>query len=172
MRALLHLFTGTAAYPLLSGQGESEPPTQVLGILNWVVLVVAVLGALMWTANTIILNDEEVAMVYPVTAVDYLEESGLAEQRGYNSYNWGGYLIWRGVKVFVDGRADVYGDDFLFYYRRTFELREDWQEPLDAFAVDYVLMERDSPLSIMLLYNDGWQEAYADEMARIFVRAE
>ena len=36
--------------------------------------------------------------------------SGLAEQPGYNSYNWGGYLIWRGLPVFVDGRADVYGD--------------------------------------------------------------
>jgi hypothetical protein len=110
--------------------------------------------------------------VYPISAVDYLEQSGLAEKRGYNSYNWGGYLIWRGVPVFVDGRADVYGDDFLFYYRRTFEIREDWREPLDAFAVDYVLMERDSALSVVLLDDAGWQEAYADDLARIFVRAD
>ena len=172
VRHLLTVFTGTAAYPLLSGQEESEPPTRIMGVLNWVVLAVAVLGALLWTANTIILNDEEVAAVYPVTAVDYLEQSGLAQKRGYNSYNWGGYLIWRGIKVFVDGRADVYGDDFLFYYRRTFEIQEDWQEPLQAFAVDYVLMERGSSLSAVLLNDPGWQEAYADDLARIFVRAE
>ncbi|MCB8944739.1 MAG: hypothetical protein H6658_13400 [Ardenticatenaceae bacterium] len=170
-RHVLILFTGTAAYPLLSGQEGGERPSGVLGVLNWVVLVAALFGAFVWTANTVILNEVEVAAVYPVTAVDYLEESGLAEMRGYNSYNWGGYLIWRGVRVFVDGRADVYGDDFLFYYRRTFELRENWQEPLDDFAVDYVLMERDSPLAIMLLNHEGWQEAYADDLARIFVRA-
>ena len=74
--------------------------------------------------------------------------------------------------MFVDGRADVYGDDFLFYYRRTFEIQEDWQEPLQAFAVDYVLMERGSSLSAVLLNDPGWQEAYADDLARIFVRAE
>jgi hypothetical protein len=136
------------------------------------VLVLALFGAFVWTANTIILNDEEIARVYPVTAVDYLEQSGLAGMNGYNSYNWGGYLIWRGVPVFVDGRADVYGDDFLFYYRRTFEIGEDWQEPLNAFDVAYVLMERDSPLSVVLLQAEGWQEAYSDDLARVFVRAQ
>jgi hypothetical protein len=171
VRHLLNVFTGTAAYPILSGQERIVQPARLLGILNGVVLVAALFGAFIWTANTIILNDEEIAKVYPVTAVDYLEESGWADRRGYNSYNWGGYLIWRGVKVFVDGRADVYGDDFLFYYRRTFELREDWQEPLAAFDVDYVLMERESPLSVVLLRDVGWQEVYADELARIFVRA-
>jgi hypothetical protein len=171
VRHLLNVFTGTAAYPILSGQERIVQPARLLGSLNGVVLVAALFGAFIWTANTIILNDEEIAKVYPVTAVDYLEESGLADRRGYNSYNWGGYLIWRGVKVVVDGRADVYGDDFLFYYRRTFELREDWQEPLAAFDVDYVLMERESPLSVVLLRDVGWQEVYADELARIFVRA-
>jgi hypothetical protein len=37
--------------------------------------------------------------------------------------------------------------------------------------VDYVLMERESPLSVVLLRDVGWQEVYADELARIFVRA-
>jgi hypothetical protein len=172
-RHLLNALAGTQFYPILSGKAVTmASPTRAIGILNWTVLAAALFGASVWTANTIILNDEEVATVYPVTAVDYLEQSGLAEKRGYNSYNWGGYLIWRGAPVFVDGRADVYGDDFLFYYRRTFEIRENWQEPLEEFDVDYVLMERDSPLSTLLLHNTGWQEAYVDELARIFVRVE
>jgi hypothetical protein len=173
VRHLLSAFTGTQFYPLLSGQAATTAkPARVIGILNWLVLVLALFGAFVWTANTIILNDEEIARVYPVTAVDYLEQSGLAGMNGYNSYNWGGYLIWRGLPVFVDGRADVYGDDFLFYYRRTFEIGEDWQEPLNAFDVAYVLMERDSPLSVVLLQAEGWQEAYSDDLARVFVRAQ
>jgi hypothetical protein len=72
--------------------------------------------------------------------------------------------------VFVDGRADVYGDDFLFYYRRTFELQGSWQEPLEDFDVDYVIMERGSPLTVVLNQTEGWQEVYRDDLATIFTR--
>lgn len=172
VRHLLIVSAETSLYPIMSGQTATIQPTRGMKIVNWMVLVVALLSALSWTANKIIMNDEKIAEVYPVTAVDYLEQSGLAKQRGYNSYNWGGYLIWRGVPVFVDGRADVYGDDFLFYYRRAFEVRENWEDPLDTFDVDYVVMERNSPLSVLLLHDAGWQEAYADELARIFTRLD
>jgi len=169
-RHLLGAFENTRAYPILSGQQADSSPNHTLIGLNWVVLVLALFGAFIWTANTIINNEEEIGLRFPVTAVDYLEESGLAQQRGYNSYNWGGYLIWRGVPVFVDGRADVYGDDFLFYYRLTFELQGNWQDPLNDFDVDYVIMERGSPLAVVLAQTDGWQEVYHDDLATIFTR--
>ncbi len=34
----------------------------------------------------------------------------------YNEYIWGGYLIWRlypDYRVYIDGRADVYGDSLV-----------------------------------------------------------
>ena len=159
----------TAVAPFLQKQTTVRG---VLAVLNWGILLVALLAAFVWTANTIIENEAAIADRYPVTAVDFLEESGLAQARGYNSYNWGGYLIWRGLPVFVDGRADVYGDDFLHYYRQTFELKPNWEEPLNEFDVQYIIMERHSQLSILLLASDQWQEAYADELARIFVRRD
>jgi hypothetical protein len=30
-------------------------------------------------------------------------------ERVLNPYDLGGYLVWRGIAVFVDGRADLYG---------------------------------------------------------------
>ncbi|MDV6329139.1 hypothetical protein Q5L94_13915, partial [Idiomarina sp. Sol25] len=30
-----------------------------------------------------------------------------------NEYAFGGYLIWQGVKPFIDSRADLYGDRFV-----------------------------------------------------------
>ncbi len=170
-RHLLSALSNTAVYPTLIGeQTDTSSPNRTMVIINWVVLLIAIFGAFIWTANTLIVNEEEIALIYPVTAVDYLHESGLAEQHGYNSYNWGGYLIWRDVPVFVDGRADVYGDDFLFYYRRAFELQPNWQEPLDSYDVDYVIMEHNSPLSTVLSDSSSWQEVYADDLARIFIR--
>jgi hypothetical protein len=41
---------------------------------------------------------------YPAGAVAFLREHGLTGHL-FNTYEYGGYLIWRGVPVFIDGRA-------------------------------------------------------------------
>ena len=128
------------------------------------------MGASAWALVKIDNNQAAIARIYPVAAVDFLEEAGLAQAPGYNSYNWGGYLIWRGLPVFIDGRADVYGDDFIFYYLKTFELQEDWRQPLDDYNVAYVIMETGSPLNTLLAASGEWQEAYADDVAQIFIK--
>ncbi|MCP4425458.1 MAG: hypothetical protein GY803_13275 [Chloroflexi bacterium] len=169
-RHWLYAAVGTRAYPLLSGQKPEPTPPAFMQALNWGILFIALLGAGVWTAVTAIENEAAIAERYPVAAVDFIEEAGLTEARIYNSYNWGGYLIWRGLPVFVDGRADVYGDDFLFEYRQTFDVAVNWQEPLEKYDVAYVLMERGSLLTVMLTASDGWDEIYTDEIAQMFVR--
>lgn len=141
-----------------------------MAALNWTLLVVALFASVLWTATNIAKNESAIVENYPVGAVDYLEQAGLAGVRGYNNYGWGGYLIWRGLPVFVDGRADVYGDDFLFYYRKTYDVKEDWRRPLDDYEVEYVLMQKGSALSTVLAASGSWEEAYVDELAQIFVR--
>jgi len=169
-RHLVSSLQGTPLAMLVHNDPEQVPQNPILTILNWGLLVAAVFASFVWTANTLINNEMEIALRYPVTAVDFLEQNGLADQPGYNSYNWGGYLIWRGHPVFVDGRADVYGDEFLFYYLQAFEVRQNWAEPLTDFDVSYVLMERGSPLITLLLASGDWQEAYRDDIAQIVVR--
>lgn len=170
-RYLLVSLEGSRLYPVLSGQMTARM-TGRLQLLNWLLLIVGVIMSVSWIFNKVQQNEEAIARQFPVSAVDYLEESGLDNQRGYNSYNWGGYLIWRGIPVFVDGRADVYGDDFLHSYRRTYDLTSQWREPLAEYEVDYVLTESSHPLLSVLEASDEWQEAYSDDLASIFVRAE
>jgi hypothetical protein len=153
--------------------GQSVQPTnRLFSTLNWLLLALACFGTLFWVAKTVNENNAAIAGLYPVHAVDYLEISGLSERPGYNSYNWGGYLIWRDIPVFVDGRADVYGDSFLFFYRQAFDAGFNWQEPLDQYDVEYVLMERGSPLNSLLDLHPDWSEVYHDDVAQIFVRKE
>jgi len=152
--------------------GPERPSGRGARFLNWSLLLLALLAAVAWVGVKAGGNDDAIADRYPVAAVDFLEHSGLDQERGYNRYGWGGYLIWRGIPVFVDGRADVYGDDFLLYYRQTLELQEGWRQPLDEFNVTYALLGKNSALGTLLVTSDGWQERYADDQARIFVRAE
>ena len=169
-RYLYLALDGTRFYAFLSGRSEGKSNHGMIA-LNWVLLIVIALVAVIWIVSKVQGNSDEIADHYPVAAVDYLKNSDLAEQRGFNTYNWGGYLIWRDIPVFVDGRADVYGDEFLHYYRRTFDLTSRWRQPLDEFEVDYIIIEQSSPLSNLLLTSGQWLETYTDDVAVVFTRA-
>lgn len=171
-RHLLSSLRGSRFYPMLSGEAPDVMPARPLQIVHWGIVGLALLTAVAWSAHKVAANEAAIVARYPVAAVDFLEQSGLTQQRGYNSYNWGGYLIWRDVPVFVDGRADVYGDDFLFYYRQTFDALPTWREPLDAYAVDYIIMETGSSLTALLAASGEWQVVYGDKLAQIFVRRD
>lgn len=156
----------TALLPTLA-PARKQP--KLLSWLNGFLLGAGLLGGGIWFGQQAASNNQAIATIYPVAAVDYLQAAGLANQPGYNSYPWGGYLIWRGLPVFVDGRADLYGDDFLFYYAQTIDLAENWREPLQNYNVAYVLIERDSNLATLLAVSPEWQMVFEDEVAVIFV---
>jgi hypothetical protein len=139
-------------------------------VVNVVLLLVVLLVGVAWTLTRIETNEETIAARFPVTAVDYIEAEGLDNGRVYNAYVWGGYLIWRRIPVFIDGRTEVYGDDFFLYYLQTEDLRLNWREPLDDFAVDYVLLPLAHPLAVLLQSSGEWQAIYHDDVAQILTR--
>ena len=111
---------------------------------------------------------------YPVAAVNYLETQ---HPRGpiYNQYGWGGYLINRlypDYRVYIDGRADVYGDAFMTETMRTYDGHAGWREPLDRLSVGTVLIAPDAPLASLLRSDGGWKNVYEDRQAVIFTREQ
>jgi hypothetical protein len=105
---------------------------------------------------------------WPVDAAAYLDK-----RNTFNDYMWGGYLIYRGIPVFIDGRADVYwrdSDVFLDHGNATRFLK-DPQEIFDKYNVDQIIIETDSPLDFYL-GRTGWAEKYRDETAVIYLREE
>ncbi len=155
----------------LTGLPAVRPPARWMVILNWVLVAVFLIAGRARVADVALRNRDVEARFYPLGALAYIERNGLAGQRMYNSYNWGGYLLWRGYSVFIDGRADVYLDDFMDEYVLAYQLRGDWRRPLDRYDVDYILIERDASFATLLEASDGWEQAYADEQAVIYVRA-
>ncbi len=108
---------------------------------------------------------------FPVAAVDYLEANNLDQARIYHEYDWGGYLIWRDVPTFIDGRADMYGDEFIFFYMQTNTRDHNWQEPLNRYDVEYILIRSESGLGVLLDATDSWQIIYEDDLSRIYSRS-
>jgi hypothetical protein len=85
---------------------------------------------------------------------------------------FGGYLIYRfdgRVKVFFDGRSDLYGADFLKRYGRLVQVRPGWIEQLDAWDFTHALLPNDYSL-VPALEQIGWRVIYKDRTATLLER--
>ena len=110
---------------------------------------------------------------YPQAAVNFLDAEKLPGPI-YNRYGWGGYLIRRlhgEYPVYIDGRADVYGDKFMYEAFNTHDGGSGWFESLDRFSIRTVLISPDVPLASLLRSDQQWQKVYEDHQAVIFTRA-
>ena len=90
-----------------------------------------------------------------------------------NHYNWGGYFIWKlypQYKVFVDGRADVYGDDFLNRLADIYYLKNNWQQEFAATKVCTVMLPPDAPLITALRAKTDWKKIYSDQYSVVLTR--
>lgn len=106
----------------------------------------------------------------PVNAVQWLKDNR-GNDRLFNSYNWGGYLVWSLPQspVFIDGRADLYGNELINEWWNVVEGTPQGFAILDQWKVRTILLEPGWPI-IKLLPSTGWREAYSDNIAVIFVR--
>jgi hypothetical protein len=147
--------------------------TSRLARLNLVLVTIISLGAL--AKVLIVLDSKSVGQAQeqylPVKVAQYLNSERPAGPM-FNNYNWGGYLMFAAPEypVFVDGRTDLYGDEFLNNYLQTVTGRENWQQTLDDYGVSLVVIEPQSGLARALRADPGWHQDYADDLAVVFIR--
>jgi hypothetical protein len=63
-------------------------------------------------------------------------------------YEWGGWLIWSGVPVFVDGRLTPYSGAVLDDYRRIIAAAPGWQDAIARRGVRTLLVVPSDPVAI------------------------
>ena len=111
---------------------------------------------------------------YPQKAVAFLRASP-EPGRIFVYYDWGGYAIWTlypEYRVFLDGRADLYGDDLLRQFKTAVQLRNGWRGVLDGWKVETVLLPPSCALTQALLLDPHWRTAYSDSKAIILIRTQ
>ena len=108
--------------------------------------------------------------LYPAKALAVLRKPELAKSI-FTGDQWGDYLIYRlypNTKVFVDGRSDFYGTKFSETYLDVMSVKYDWQESLDRYGVDTVLLSPNAPLAGTLKESSRWRPIYDDGTAIVF----
>jgi hypothetical protein len=105
----------------------------------------------------------------PVTALNHVPPE-IRDKPVLNSYEFGGYLIFRHVKPFIDGRADLYGDDYISAYLAAFAPnRAAFTRMIDQYHIRWALLAAGSPVGDMIEGFTDWRRLYADDTAVVYV---
>jgi hypothetical protein len=140
--------------------------------LNSLVLAALVVFVGVRVRFTLANQQKREAESFPAHAIVFLGNNE-ASQPLLNHYNWGGYMIWKlypRYRVYIDGRADVYGDSLMRDFASAYYLSDDWQTILQRAEIRTVMLPPDAPLITGLRSHPGWKQVYSDSQATIMVK--
>lgn len=167
-----------AAIPVLSAQlaawiplrANPNPAPRGMLIINAVIVAVVALAAL-FRVSSVLLNQPNVEREkFPAAAVEWIQQNRPAPNL-YNSYGWGGYLIWKlypDYLPYIDGRADVHGDVFIEKFLDVYRASPGWQEELAQKNVNLVLIEPEAPLAKVLEADSAWTQVFHDSQSVVY----
>ena len=119
---------------------------------------------------------------YPVQACDYiLENIDLKTARFYNEYNYGSYMIFRGIPVFIDSRADLYApefnntiDDIFIDFINTSNIGTFYEDTFEKYNITHVITYKNSKTNMIITdtKDPKYKELYSDKYFVIYERLQ
>ncbi len=125
---------------------------------------------------------------YPVEAADFiLENLDVENIKLYNEYNYGSYLLYRGIPVFIDSRADLYtpqfngekdekgeykGRDIFSDYINISTIATYYNDKFEEYDITHVLMKKNTKLNMLISRDDRYEQLYEDKNFIIYSRLE
>jgi hypothetical protein len=129
----------------------------------------ALLAAATWTATTALSFAPN-----PGTTPKAAVEAVKAAEAGplLNDYGFGGYLIYAGMRPFIDGRTELYGGPFTARHHRAVSLQDlaDFLRLLDEYRIGATLLAPTTPAVALLDRLPAWERIYADDIAVVHRR--
>lgn len=117
---------------------------------------------------------------YPVKACDFiLENIDLGQARFYNEYNYGSYMLFRGIPVFIDSRADLYSpefsgkkDDIFMDFINTSSINDFYEDTFEKYGITHVICFRVSKVNMLITktQDENYKKLYEDNRFVIYER--
>ena len=119
---------------------------------------------------------------YPVAAADWmLENLDVKNIKLYNEYNYGSYLLFRGIPVFIDSRADLYapefnkkdgeeGRDIFSDYINISAIGTYYETKFEKYGITHVIVVNNAKLNLFLSRSDKYKQLYKDDSFVIYER--
>ncbi len=151
--------------------------TTIVGqIITYVLVILVTLCLYMKIKDKDIIDTKS----YPVKACDYiLENLDVNNIKIFNDYNYGSYLMYRGIPVFIDSRADVYDpqfngleDDIFQDYIQTYTMKVYYEDKFDHYGITHVITYKKSQLALFIEKTSNYKELYKDDDFVIYERVK
>ena len=121
---------------------------------------------------------------YPVAASEWiLNNLDVKNIKLYNEYNYGSYLLFKGIPVFIDSRADLYapefntktgdkkdGKDIFTDALNIAGLAVDYNSKFSEYGVTHIITYGNSKLSMVMADDKGYKLLYQDDSFKIYER--
>ena len=123
---------------------------------------------------------------YPVKACDYiLNNLDVKNIRIYNEYNFGSYMLFRGIPVFIDSRADLYtpqfngvkneegkyeGRDIFTDYLNISSIATYYENKFESYDITHLLIRKNSKLNMLISRDLNYKELYSDNNFVLYER--
>jgi hypothetical protein len=138
-------------------------------IANAVLMLTVIVAMIHYFPNRAAL-DKKVAESYPVAALEYLNAHPIPGKM-LDYYGFGGYLVFAGRPVFIDGRGDLYERSGVFGdYVHLNEFEAGSLAILRNYGIDACLLGTKQSLAAVLSVSPEWRRVYGDDTSVIFVR--
>lgn len=108
---------------------------------------------------------------YPVQAVDWmLENLDVKNIKLFNEYNYGSYLLYRGIPVFVDSRADLYAPEFngikdiFMDFINTSNIGKYYGKTFKEYGITHVILYENSKIRMLIdeTEPENYNKIYSD----------
>ena len=98
---------------------------------------------------------------YPVAMVDYMKENlNMDEVRLYNEYDFGSYLIYNDIPVFIDSRSDLYTKPFnngTDIFNECMKITENYGRIFKKYEITHILIYKDTDLNQILAASSNYE---------------
>lgn len=145
------------------------------------VLLTILMGIFSYNSIKPVLDDKFVSeKSYPVSACDFiLENIDLGTAKFYNEYNYGSYMLFRGIPVFIDSRADLYApefsgkqDDIFMDFIETSNISKFYEDTFEKYKITHVITYKNSKMNMIITKTKDkkYKELYSDKYFVVYER--
>lgn len=149
--------------------------TSIIGkIIIYSVFVVFMIFSFKQVKDTDIVSKKS----YPVEATEFIKQNlDVKEIKLFNEYNFGSYLLYNDIPVFIDSRADVYDpqfngweDDIFRDFINITNACNDYEEKFEHYGITHLLIYKNSTLDKVLRLDTNYNELYKDDNFILYQR--
>lgn len=156
-------------------------------VATWFGAIVVLCSFIILSTNTVkphLRADYVDESAYPVEAADWiLANLDVGELKLYNEYNYGSYLLFRGIPVFIDSRCDLYSPEFNGDLDNGIDGRDIFSDALNIpglavnyenmfsqYGVTHIILYENSKLAMVLVDDPDYTCIYSEGNFKIFER--